>query len=312
MDVKTAFLNGFLEEEIYMEQPEGFIDPNHPSKVCKLQRSIYGLKQASRSWNKRFDEEIKKKDLGEAAFILGIKIYRDRSRRLIGLSQNAYLDKILKRYRIDNSKRGSIPMQVDLHLNKSQCATTSAEMKRMQNVYYALAVVSIMYVVRCTRPDVAFAQNITSRFQQNPAELQVKCYCDAGFETDRDDTKSQTGYVFVLNGGAVVWKSSKQSTTAQHATEVEYIVASEAAKEAVWISKFIDELGVVPSNDYPIKMNCDNSAAIIIAKESGIQKGARHFQRKYHYVRECIKTGKIDIVKVHTDENLADPFTKVI
>ncbi|GJW81455.1 zinc finger, CCHC-type containing protein [Tanacetum coccineum] len=201
---------------------------------------------------------------------------------------------------------------------------------------------SIMYAVRCTRPDVAFAQNITSRFQQNPgeahwtavknilkylrntkdtflvyggnpeAELQVKCYCDAGFETDRDDTKSQTGYVFVLNGGAVVWKSSKQSTTAQHATEAEYIAASEAAKEAVWIRKFIDELGVVPSNDYPIKMNCDNSAAIIIAKESGIQKGARHFQRKYHYVRECIKTGEIDIVKVHTDENLADPFTKAL
>ncbi|GJY90480.1 putative retrotransposon protein, partial [Tanacetum coccineum] len=147
----------------------------------------------------------------------------------------------------------------------------------------------------------------------NPeAELQVKCYCDAGFETDRDDTKSQTGYVFILNGGAVVWKSSKQSTTAQHATEAEYIAASEAAKEAVWIRKFIDELGVVPSNDYPIKMNCDNSAAIIIAKESGIQKGARHFQRKYHYVRECIKTGEIDIVKVHTDENLADPFTKAL
>ncbi|GJR32087.1 putative reverse transcriptase domain-containing protein [Tanacetum coccineum] len=78
------------------------------------------------------------------------------------------------------------------------------------------------------------------------------------------------------------------------------------------VRKFIDELGVVPSNDYPIKMNCDNSAAIIIAKESGIQKGARHFQRKYHYVRECIKTGEIDIVKVHTDENLADPFTKAL
>nr|GEV36555.1 hypothetical protein [Tanacetum cinerariifolium] len=144
------------------------------------------------------------------------------------------------------------------------------------------------------------------------AELRVNCYCDAGFKTDRYDTKSQTGYVFILNEGAVVWKSSKQSTTTQHATEAEYIAASKATKEDVWIRKFIDELGVVPSNDYPIKMNCDNSAAIIMAKESRIQKGARHFKRKYHYVRECIKTGKIDIVKVHTDDNLVDPFTKAL
>ncbi|GJZ20404.1 retrotransposon protein, putative, ty1-copia subclass [Tanacetum coccineum] len=111
------YLNGHLDEDIYMVQPEGFVDPNHPRKVCKLQRSIYGLKQASRSWNKRFDEEIKRfgftqnlDEPWEAAFILGIKIYRDRSKRLIGLSQNAYMDKILKRYKMDNSKRGTIPI----------------------------------------------------------------------------------------------------------------------------------------------------------------------------------------------------------
>ncbi|GJQ99374.1 putative RNA-directed DNA polymerase, partial [Tanacetum coccineum] len=367
MDVKTAFLNGFLEEEIYMEQPEDFIDPNQPIKVCKLQRSIYGLMQASRSWNKRFDEEIKKfgfhqnldepcvyqkasgsnviflivddiilmgnhipslqevktylgkcfsmKDLGEAAFILGIKIYRDRSRRLIGLTQNTYLDKILKRYRMDNSKRGSIPMQVDLYLSKSQCATTSAEMKRMQNVPYASAN-SVEAHWTAVKNILKYLRNTKDTFLVyggNPeAELRVNCYCDAGFETDRDDTKSQIGYVFVFNGGTVVWKSSKQSTTAQHATEAEYIASSEAAKEAVWIRKFIDELGVVPSNDYPIKMNYDDSATIIMAKESGIQKGARHFKRKYHNVYECIETGKIDIVKVHTDEILADPFTKAL
>ncbi|GJZ92600.1 retrotransposon protein, putative, ty1-copia subclass [Tanacetum coccineum] len=302
MDVKTAFLNGFLEEEIYMEQPEGFIDPNHPKKVYKLQRSIYGLKQASRSWNKRFDEEIKKfeityqvfkrlrpilasvfsmKDLGEAAFILGIKIYRDRSRRLIGLSQNAYLDKILKRNITNHFQQNS----------------GEAHWTAVKNILKYLRNTKDTFLVYGGNPE---------------AELRVNCYCDAGFETDRDDTKSQTGYVFILNGGAVVWKSSKQSTTAQHATEAEYIAASEAAKEAVWIRKFIDELGVVPSNDYPIKMNCDNSAAIIMAKESGIQKGARHFKRKYHYVRECIETGEIDIVKVHTDDNLADPFTKAL
>nr|GEX68298.1 hypothetical protein [Tanacetum cinerariifolium] len=90
------------------------------------------------------------------------------------------------------------------------------------------------------------------------------------------------------------------------------LAASEVAKEVVWIRKFIDEFGVVPSNDYPIKINCDNSAAIIMAKESGIQKGDRHFKRKYYYVRECIETGEIDIVKVHTDDNLVDPFTKAL
>ncbi|GJT43608.1 retrotransposon protein, putative, ty1-copia subclass [Tanacetum coccineum] len=96
------------------------------------------------------------KDLGDAVFILGIKIYRDRSKRLIGLSQNAYMDKILKRYKMDNSNRGTIPMQEILDLNKSQGAQTPKEVNRMINVPYTLVVGSIMYAVRCTRPDVAF------------------------------------------------------------------------------------------------------------------------------------------------------------
>ncbi|GKA58904.1 retrotransposon protein, putative, ty1-copia subclass [Tanacetum coccineum] len=173
IDVKTAFLNGYLDEDIYMVQPEGFIDPNQLRKVCKLQRFIYGLKQASRSWNKRFDEEIKMfgfdqnldelcvyqkasrsnvtflilyvddiiimgnhilslqsvkdylgkcfamKDLGEVAFILGIKIYKDGSKRLIGLGQNAYMDKILKRYKMAKHKHRN-PLcfkNIQLYLN---------------------------------------------------------------------------------------------------------------------------------------------------------------------------------------------------
>ncbi|GKF46470.1 retrotransposon protein, putative, ty1-copia subclass [Tanacetum coccineum] len=96
------------------------------------------------------------KDLWEAAFIFGIKIYRDRSKRLIGLSQSAYMDKILKRFTMDNSKHGYIPMQERLDLNKTHGASTPEEVKRMQNVPYALVVGSIMYAVRCTRPDVAF------------------------------------------------------------------------------------------------------------------------------------------------------------
>nr|GFA46432.1 retrotransposon protein, putative, Ty1-copia subclass [Tanacetum cinerariifolium] len=200
------------------------------------------------------------KDLGEAAYILGIKIYRDRSRWLIGLCQSAYIEKILKRYCMKNSKRGSIPMQKKLKFSKSQGASTPVELKRMQNVPYALAVSSIMYVVRCTRPDVAFAQNVTSRVQQNlgdlhwttvnkylrntkdmflvyggdlKRELRVSCYIDAGYLTDADDLKSETRYVFVLNGGAVDWKSAKQSIFATSCAEAEYIAAFDASKEAV-------------------------------------------------------------------------------
>ena len=282
------------------------------------------------------------KDLGEASYILGIKIYRDRSKRLIGLSQSAYIDKVLKRFNMQNSKKGYLPMQVEHGLSSKLCASTPDEVARMKKVPYASAVGSIMYAVKCTRPDVAFAQNMTSRYQQNPgedhwhavkgiikylrntkdmflvyggnpdAELDVTGYCDASFETDKDDTKSQTGYVFVINGGAVDWRSKKQTTIAMSATEAEYIAASEAAMEAVWMRKFISDLGVMPSIELPTKMYCDNSAAITFANEPGVMRGARHFQRRYHYVREQVEIGEINVLKIHTDSNLADPFTKAL
>ncbi|GJW98655.1 retrotransposon protein, putative, ty1-copia subclass [Tanacetum coccineum] len=111
---------------------------------------------------------------------------------------------------------------------------------------------------------------------------------------------------------AVDWKSSKQSTTAMSATEAEYIAASEAAMKAVWIRKFISGLGIVPTINEPIRMFCDNSAALHFANEPGVQRGARHYHRRYHYVRESIALGEIRFLKVHTDDNLADPFTKAL
>nr|GEW78781.1 retrotransposon protein, putative, Ty1-copia subclass [Tanacetum cinerariifolium]GEX60299.1 retrotransposon protein, putative, Ty1-copia subclass [Tanacetum cinerariifolium]GEX60716.1 retrotransposon protein, putative, Ty1-copia subclass [Tanacetum cinerariifolium] len=282
------------------------------------------------------------KDLGEAAYILGIKIYRDTSRRLISLYQSAYIKKILKQYCMENSKCGSIHMKEKLKLSKSQGASTPTELKCMQNVPYASAVGSIMYVVRCTRPDVAFAQNVTSRFQQNlgdlhwttvkkivkylkntkdmflvyggdlKRELRVSCYTDAGYMTDADDLKSQTRYVFILNGGAVDWKSAKKIIFATSSAEADYIAAFDASKKAVWVRKFISGLGVVSIIEEPISMYCDNTGAIAIANESGIAKGARHFRAKVHYLCEVIEYGDIKLEKVHTDDNLADLFTKVL
>ncbi|GJY93389.1 retrovirus-related pol polyprotein from transposon TNT 1-94 [Tanacetum coccineum] len=215
---------------------------------------------------------------------------------------NGYLDK--ENYMVmDTSKRGYIPMQERLDLNKTKGASTPEEVKREP---HWTAMKTILKYLRNT-------ENMFLVYGGNPkVELRVDCYCDAGFETNRDDIKSQTGYIFVLNGGAVDWRSSKQSTTAMSATEAEYIAASEAAMEAVWIRKFILGLGIVPTINEPIKMFCDNSAALLIANEPGVQRGARHYHRRYHYVRECIELGEINLLKVHTDDNLADPFTKAL
>ncbi|KAD7117932.1 hypothetical protein E3N88_05200 [Mikania micrantha] len=365
MDVKTAFLNGHLSEDVYMVQPEGFVDPKYPNKVCKLNKSIYGLKQASRCWNLRFDQKIKEfgfiknedkpcvyrkasgrtisflilyvddiliignnipmlnevkhwlgncfamKDLGEAAYILGIKIHRDRSKRLLGMSQSAYIDKMMTRFNMENSKKGTIPMTKGTVLNKSQSPSTDIEIRRMQAIPYASAIGSIMYAMLCTRPDVSYALSMTSRFQQSPGIAHWTAVKNIlNFQTDRDDSRSQSGFVFTLNGGAVSWKSSKQSVVADSTTESEYIAASDAAKEAAWIKKFIADLDVVPSIRKPIEIFCDNTGAIAQAKEPRSHHKSRHILRKFHYIREIVERGDIIISKVDTDQNLADPFTK--
>ncbi|KAK8690897.1 hypothetical protein V6N13_074423 [Hibiscus sabdariffa] len=280
---KTAFLSGKLEEDVYMTQPEGFVTPENAGKICKLKRSIYGLKQASRSWNLRFNEAIQKfgfirnedepcvykkfsgsivsflilyvddiliigndiptlqsiktwlsscfsvKDLGEAAYILGVKIYGDRSRRLLGLSQSIYIDKVLKRFSMEESKRGFLPMRHGISLSKEMCPSTPQERERMSQIPYASAIGSIMYAMICTRPDLSYALSMTSRYQANPGEghwiavknilkylrrtkdvflvyggeeeLRIKGYTDTSFQTDKDDSRSQSGFVFCLNEG---------------------------------------------------------------------------------------------------------------
>ncbi|GKF09311.1 hypothetical protein Tco_0043535, partial [Tanacetum coccineum] len=94
-------------------------------------------------------------------------------------------------------------------------------------------------------------------------------------------------------------------------TKAEYIAVAKASMEAVWMRKFIDGLGgVMSSNKRPMEMLCDNEPALAIAGDPAILKGARHFQRKYHYIREVIQRGEIVLKKVHTDDNVVDPFTK--
>ncbi|GJR49628.1 retrotransposon protein, putative, ty1-copia subclass [Tanacetum coccineum] len=263
MDAKTAFLNGHLSEDVYMVQPEGFDEeikkigftqnPNEPCVYLKasgsnvaflilyvddilLMGNSVTMLQEFKSW---LCKCYSMKDSGEAAYILGIKIIRDRSKLLIALGQSAYLEKILKKFRMENSKKGYTLMMEKLDYRKSQGAKIPSEVQRMQRVTYASAIGSLMYAVRCTRPDVAFAQNLA-----------------VDWKSARQSTTAMS------------------FTEAEYIAAAE--ASMEAIWMRKFIDGLGD---VVPSNKRPMEMLCDNEPAIAIAADLGILKGVRNFQR---------------------------------
>ena len=393
MDVKTAFLNGSLEETIYMEQPEGYVVKGKEHMVWKLKKAIYGLKQASRSWNQCFDQTVQKfgfekcpnescvykkvekgnvvflvlyvddillignnkkmlssvrtwlssqfemKDMGDAGHILGIKVLRNRGKKMLCLSQESYIDTVLRRFSMQDAKKGFLPFRHGIHLSQEMCPKTASEIAEMRRIPYASAVGSLMYAMLCTRPDICFAVGMVARYQSNPgqghwtavknilkylnrtkdyvlvynaAELCPLGYTDSDFQADVDSRKSTSGYVFTLGGGAIVWKSVKQKCIADSTMEAEYVAASEAAKEAVWLKNFLLDLGVVTNMPKRITVYCDNSGAVANSREPRAHKASKHIERKYHIIRDIVQRGDIQVVKIESENNLADPFTKAL
>lgn len=392
LDVKTAFLHGDLEEEIYMLQPEGFAEKGKENLVCRLIKSLYGLKQAPRCWYKRFDSfimsleynrlsadhctyykrfeddndfiilllyvddmliagpnkgriqelkaqlarEFEMKDLGPANKILGMQIHRDKNNRKIWLSQENYLNKILRRFNMQDCKPISTPLPVNFKLSSSMSPSNEVERREMSRVPYASAVGSLMFAMICTRPDIAQAVGAVSRYMANPgrehwntvkrilryikgtsnvalcyggSELTVRGYVDSDFAGDLDKSKSTTGYVYTLAGGAVSWMSKLQKVVALSTTEAEYMAATQACKESIWIQRLLEELG---HKQEKIVLFCDSQSALYIAKNPAFHSRTKHIRVQYHFVREVVEEGTVDMQKIHTNENLADVMTKPV
>ena len=141
-------------------------------------------------------------------------------------------------------------------------------------------------------------------------ELKLKGYTNSSFQSDLDDSKSTSGFMFTLNGGAISWKSSKQTTNANSTTEVEYISASDAAKEAVWLKKFITDLGVVPLILDSIPVLCDHNGAIAQVNESRCYQKSKYILRRFHLIREIISRGDVVMKRVPSTENITNLLTK--
>ncbi|KAE8731345.1 Pyridoxal phosphate-dependent transferases superfamily protein [Hibiscus syriacus] len=290
MDVKTAFFHGDLDEEIYMTQPYGFKVAEKEEMVCKLEKSLYGLKQSPRQWYKQFDKfmigpsksqteiaklktqlnkEFEIKDLGEAKKILGMEISRDKKLGRLCLSQKEYLRKVLKRFGMNKkSKPVSTPLAPHFKLGASMSPKDDAEREYMSKVMYASVVGSLMNAMVCTRPDILEAVGVVSRYMHDLGKdywQAVKWILRYILNTvgDLDKRRSTTGYVFTFAKAPVSWKSTLQSTVTLSTTEAEYMTVTEAVKEVIWLQGLLGELGMEQKH---IKVHCDSQSAIHLAK----------------------------------------------
>jgi hypothetical protein len=396
MDVQTAFLNANIKETVYMKQAVGY-EKGGADIVCKLNKTIYGTKQASHEWNNEINNFITNslgfkrcisdtciyvkisdsgnvmiiaifvddiisafnhldtaewnhykaqlsqkytiKDLGNAEWILGMKITRDRSKRILCLDQEVYINKVLQLFNMNECKSSHTPEELE-KLSDKDCPKKEEEKEHMKLKPYESLVGSLLYAAISTRPDLSHAVNMVSRFMKNPgerhwiackrilrylkgtnklklvfeanqnAELVTTAYTDADWGGDLDDRKSTTGYIIKVNDCLVSWISKKQRTVALSSAESEYMAISAALQEIKWINQLLEELTFKQQS--PTKLFSDSQAAIAISGNDINHNRTKHIDIRHHFIRDAIKGKEVELEWVQTAEQEADILTKAL
>ncbi|GJW50989.1 retrotransposon protein, putative, ty1-copia subclass [Tanacetum coccineum] len=246
--------------------------------TCKSKAEI-------RSTKSLLKKEFDMKELGEAKKILGMDIVRDRSRKILKVSQSGYVSKILNNYRIDNGKSVKMPLGGHFKLSLKDFPVKDCDVERMSKVPYANTVKSLMYLMVCTRPNIAYAVSVVSRYLANPSKnhweavkwilrflrgtanvglvygtncgnhVDVTCFVDSDYAKDPNKGSSITGYTFLVQGCVVSWKAMLQQVVALSTTEAEYRALTKDVKEVIWLRGLLEELGVEINT---MAVNCDN------------------------------------------------------
>ena len=388
MDIKGAYLNGILQEKVYMRQPEGYEDGT--DQVCVLVKTIYGLKQSGREWNKEFDNKMKSfgfqclksdpcvyirhdadgisiitvwvddlllfassdklmqqmkdeihsqweaTDMGNPSKIVGIEITQTDDSNSITITQQKYIEAILEREHMESANPVGTPLDPNMKIGPNPDGN-----KGSRSNSFAKHLGELQFLANATRPDIAHAINRLAAYTANPSPQHTGAlkrilrylagtksygitytnspentnnnpnifsgYADAAF-ANQDDCKSTSGYVFMAAGGAITWRSKKQTTVALSSTEAEYIALAEAAREACWLRNLYSELGYPQKQ--PTLIRGDNNGSIAMARNPQFHQRSKHIAIRWHLIRDLVNDGILTIDECRDPEQTADVLTK--
>ncbi|GJZ26153.1 putative ribonuclease H-like domain-containing protein [Tanacetum coccineum] len=333
MDVKSAFLYGKIEEEVYVCQPPGFEDPDFPDKVYKVEKALYGLHQAPRAWKKLSTEfeklmhdKFQMSSMGELSFFLGLQVQQKSNG--IFLSQNKYVAEILKKFDFATVKTASTPMEPNKALIKDE------EAEDVDVHLYRSMIGSLMYLT-ASRPDITFAVCACARFQVTPktshlhdvkrifrylkgqpklgllyprdSPFNLEAFSDTDYAKASLDKKSTIGGCQFLGKGLISWQCKKQTIVANSTTKAEYVATANYCGQVLWIQNQMLDYGF---NFMNTKIYIDNESTICIVKNPVFYSKTKHIEIRHHFIRDSYKKKLIQVIKIHTDQNVADLLTK--
>jgi len=381
LDVNNAFLHGHIAENVYMSQPPGFKDHSQPHHVCRLHKSLYGLKQASRAWftklknfilslsfvnscsdsslfiyiNKSIliyflvyeddllitgnsssfirqvidslSKRFSIKDLSHLHYFLGVEVIP--TTHGIFLSQQKYIRDLLAKFKMEGIKDCVTPLSCTtrLMLNDGSPKVDASQYRSL---------IGGMQYLSLTRPDMAYAINKLAQYMHSPSQthwtaakrllrylkhtltyglfirrsqpLSLTAFSDADWPGNCDDCTSVSAFVIFLGGNPVSWCSKKQRTVARSSTEAEYHSVASAAAEITWLTNLLQELHV--SLPKPPRLMCDNIGATDLCVNPVFHSRMKHLALDFHFVREKVSNGSLQIAHVSTHNQLADVLTK--
>jgi hypothetical protein len=271
-------------------------------------------------------------DDGECSWYLGMHVEQKPGE--IRIHQKKYIDEIVSRYGFSDVAPVKTPLDKDVKLSTQDGYTAHPKLRKE----YQSKVGSLNFASNQTRPDIAFATGYVARYASNPNQehmkaadrifaylrsdpgkgivysgkhgLQLRGFVDSDFAGCEDSRRSTTGWVFTLAGGPISWSSQRQRTVATSTMDAEYNAAAEAAKEAVWIRNFINDLRIPGVHIDTVPLYIDNNSALKLTRNPEFHSRSKHIDVKHHFVREKVEEGVINTQRVNTKDNLADIFTK--